>query len=434
MPALFKPKTQKILGGDASAPNPMSGYMVGGCEEGKELEEDHVQLQPGDRVCVTGPNEYQGEFAEVVELSPSGKFVTVSLENSGDEAHLHLSDVEYTADESQMDDDDDYDDSDDSEFTEDKKLGEEASDDMLTKVKASFADYLQKLEDNIKQDKDLLAKKKDDFDLKKKKMKDLELQIKQKKAEQEEVNEDAEDVSLRITFTPDDIEVIEDAIKKAKSIPSSGIFEHILDEYYAVAGEHAEDQQIQITLSNDDVDNIQGVINQFGKRLDATGILEHIMNEYQNVAGEDLTEGDPERYEVTYYDKSGRAGSSKTFSDRAKAEKHAAGGNAIDKVGGEYRVHKVGADIDEGDTYAQGGTNTYAECVLPVVKTITFEDGSECTIHGDESNGFIIRRGEKQLPSKFDHLDHATMALDMYRAKKAASQQADQSADYVEEK
>jgi hypothetical protein len=358
----------------------MSGYMVGSSES-VEMSEDHVQLQPGDRVCVVGPNEYQGEFAEVVELSPSGKFVTVSLENSGDEAHLHLSDVEYTADESQMDDDD-YDDSDDSEFVEDvfegKHLEEESSEDMLTKVKASFADYLQSLEDNIKQDKDLLAKKKQDFDLKKKKMKDLELQIKQKKEETKEVAEDTgKDVSLRITFTPDDIEVVEDIISKAKSIPSSGIFEHILDEYHAVAGEHAEDQQIQITLSNDDVDNIQGVINQFGKKLDTTGILEHIMNEYQNVVGE---------------------------------------------------------EIEEGDTYAQGGNNTYAESMMPVVKTVTLEDGSDCTIHGDEANGFIIRRGAKQLPSKFDNLDHASMALDMFRARQAAKQQADDTADYVEEK
>ena len=287
MPALFKPKTQKILGGDADAKNPMSGYMVGSSES-VEMSEDHVQLQPGDRVCVVGPNEYQGEFAEVVELSPSGKFVTVSLENSGDEAHLHLSDVEYTADESQMDDDD-YDDSDDSEFVEDvfegKHLEEESSEDMLTKVKASFADYLQSLEDNIKQDKDLLAKKKNDFDLKKKKMKDLELQIKQKKAEAEQTEE------------------------------------------------------------------------------------------------------------VTEYE-----------------------------------------EVEEGDTYAQGGNNTYAESMMPVVKTVTLEDGSDCTIHGDEANGFIIRRGAKQLPSKFDNLDHASMALDMFRARQAAKQQADDTADYVEEK
>ena len=43
MPALFKPKTQKILGGDADANNPMSGYMVGSdesAEPNKEMVED----------------------------------------------------------------------------------------------------------------------------------------------------------------------------------------------------------------------------------------------------------------------------------------------------------------------------------------------------------------------------------------------------------
>ena len=41
MPALFRPKTQKILGGNPNAKNPMSGYAVGGCEE-SEMAEDVV--------------------------------------------------------------------------------------------------------------------------------------------------------------------------------------------------------------------------------------------------------------------------------------------------------------------------------------------------------------------------------------------------------
>ena len=39
MPALFRPQTQKILGGDADAKNPMSGYAVGGCEESAMAED-----------------------------------------------------------------------------------------------------------------------------------------------------------------------------------------------------------------------------------------------------------------------------------------------------------------------------------------------------------------------------------------------------------
>jgi hypothetical protein len=42
MPALFKPKTQKILGGNPNAKNPMSGYMVGGDES---VEREQAMLE-----------------------------------------------------------------------------------------------------------------------------------------------------------------------------------------------------------------------------------------------------------------------------------------------------------------------------------------------------------------------------------------------------
>jgi len=45
MPALFKPKTEKILGGDPDAKNPMSGYMVGDSieDDRKPVEEDVLE-------------------------------------------------------------------------------------------------------------------------------------------------------------------------------------------------------------------------------------------------------------------------------------------------------------------------------------------------------------------------------------------------------
>ena len=42
MPALFKPKTQKILGGNPNAKNPMSGYMVGSDES---VEREQAMLE-----------------------------------------------------------------------------------------------------------------------------------------------------------------------------------------------------------------------------------------------------------------------------------------------------------------------------------------------------------------------------------------------------
>ena len=95
MPALFKPKTQKILGGNSDAKNPMSGYAVGGCEENEELEEDTV------------------------------------------------------------------------------------AEDVLDKVKKSFADYLSNIADEIKQDSDLKDKKKEDSDLRAKDKQDRDLVTKE---------------------------------------------------------------------------------------------------------------------------------------------------------------------------------------------------------------------------------------------------------------
>ena len=150
MPALFKPKTEKILGGDPDAKNPMSGYMVGDSIEddrkpveedvlekvkksladylsnvadeiksdtdlkdkkkedsdlkdkvkkdldliAKELDEDHRKLAVGDPITVTAPNEFEGKTGEIAEFSPSGKFVVVNLYNHGEHS-MHLSDVEY---------------------------------------------------------------------------------------------------------------------------------------------------------------------------------------------------------------------------------------------------------------------------------------------------------------------------------------------------
>jgi hypothetical protein len=58
----------------------------------ENLDEDHQKLEPGDRVRVVAPNHYEDRVGEVVELSPSGKFVVLDFD--GDEASMHISDVE----------------------------------------------------------------------------------------------------------------------------------------------------------------------------------------------------------------------------------------------------------------------------------------------------------------------------------------------------
>lgn len=159
-----------------------------------------------------------------------------------------------------------------------RRVEEEASADMLEKVKASFTDYLSSLEDTIKQDRELLAKKKHDYDLKKKELKDLELQ--QKK-----------------------------------------------------------------------------IVKQ--------------------------VEEDPTQEEPT--------------------------GSATGEL-----------------------TNpVYAEDSHPV-ESVMIDETTMCEIHGDEHKGFDIRHGGRTLPTKFSSLDDARMAIDMFKARRAAKQ--DPSQDYVDEK
>jgi hypothetical protein len=55
---------------------------------------DESRLSVGDPVIVTAPNEFEGKTGDIVEFSPSGKFVIVKLYNHGEHS-MHLSDVEY---------------------------------------------------------------------------------------------------------------------------------------------------------------------------------------------------------------------------------------------------------------------------------------------------------------------------------------------------
>jgi len=65
------------------------------------------------------------------------------------------------------------------------------------------------------------------------------------------------------------------------------------------------------------------------------------------------------------------------------------------------------------------------------VDTVTFEDSSVFEIHGDQQQGFEIRHNGRSLPTKFPKLDHAKIALDLFRTRR---QNHDLSADYLDER
>jgi hypothetical protein len=68
---------------------------------------------------------------------------------------------------------------------------------------------------------------------------------------------------------------------------------------------------------------------------------------------------------------------------------------------------------------------------ISAVKTITTDDGHEIKIHGNEDDGFRISIKNKDAKTTFRDLDEATMAVEMYCARR---RQAAESADYIEEK
>lgn len=73
---------------------------------------------------------------------------------------------------------------------------------------------------------------------------------------------------------------------------------------------------------------------------------------------------------------------------------------------------------------------TLAEMGAPV-KYFTMEDGSCIECHGDTVKGFELRRNGRSMPSRFPSLDHAQMAVDLYKARQKKN---DLSQDYIEER
>lgn len=69
--------------------------------------------------------------------------------------------------------------------------------------------------------------------------------------------------------------------------------------------------------------------------------------------------------------------------------------------------------------------------IKAAVKTVTTDDGHEIKIHGNEDDGFRISIKNKEAKSKFDTLDEAIMACEMYCSRRRIQEQ---SKDYLEEK
>ncbi len=71
---------------------------------------------------------------------------------------------------------------------------------------------------------------------------------------------------------------------------------------------------------------------------------------------------------------------------------------------------------------------TYGESAP--VKSVALNDGMICEIHGNERDGFEIRRGTRSLPTRFRNMAQAEMALEMFLARQ---RKRDESQDYLDE-
>jgi len=67
------------------------------------------------------------------------------------------------------------------------------------------------------------------------------------------------------------------------------------------------------------------------------------------------------------------------------------------------------------------------------VKIMQLEDGTCLECHGDDDQGFEIRLGDRVLPSRFQSMADAEMAVNMFQAHRGGRPQ-DYSDDYLEEK
>jgi hypothetical protein len=71
---------------------------------------------------------------------------------------------------------------------------------------------------------------------------------------------------------------------------------------------------------------------------------------------------------------------------------------------------------------------TYGESAP--VKSIALKDDMICEIHGNERDGFEIRRGGRSMPTRFKNLEQAEMAVEMFMAR---LKKQDEAQDYLDE-
>ena len=89
----------------------------------------------------------------------------------------------------------------------------------------------------------------------------------------------------------------------------------------------------------------------------------------------------------------------------------------------DFQDTEVAHDIDQKAL-------SQAVAVEKPVKTVAMEDGAMLEIYGDEGRGFEIRRAGRSLPTRFQNIDHADMAVRLFQQRR---RKQDLSQDYIDE-
>ena len=98
----------------------------------------------------------------------------------------------------------------------------------------------------------------------------------------------------------------------------------------------------------------------------------------------------------------------------------------VAEAGDDFQDTELAHDIDQ--TAA-----SQAVAAEQPVKTVAMEDGAMLEIYGDQGRGFEVRRGNRSLPTRFQNIDHADMAVQLFQQRlRAAQKNSDQ--DYIQEK
>ena len=345
--------------------------------------------------------------------------------------------------------------------------------DVVSKVKASLADYLKSAEEELKQDSDLIKKKKQDLDLKKKELKDLDLQQKahQEVDEADEDDEDDEegddDLFYVVLHDRDDDSTFVGEIYKQDGrwregnvsgnppynwggshtymsyLTPQDIWQHIQNDFrrgFDIAGPFSDQQKAldyaEYEFGTEELDEDHRKL-EVGDRVMVMG-----PNHYQG-----------EFAKVEEFSPSGKFVVVK-FDNGDEASMHL---SDVEFHNDQEDVEDWEEELDENPTEAPpqsasggGGNPTYAESTTAPVKTVhvPVECGDTAIggaggagggtllveLHGDERDGFCIKRAGRELPTRFKTLAEAELALEMYVAHRKTKHDSEQSTDYLEEK